>query len=214
MHHDRFMSTPLLWLYIISCVLLVQVVYLPFFFLKKHNFQTSCINGEIHCSSKGVDRDWKKSRCWRDNKATILLCTHSTSTTRYCSCWLKDNRYWLNIIHSITLIMWRNENWLRRQKVIQLHVQWLLVVLKLASSCSLIDLELANPNILPPILPAHKITTGDIVGLDVYKKDKPSKNVDKWSGVVARVTESRITVALSQEIEDELPAELQERCQM
>lgn len=88
------------------------------------------------------------------------------------------------------------------------------MVLKLASSCSLIDLELANPNILPPILPAHKITTGDIVGLDVYKKDKPSKNVDKWSGVVARVTESRITVALSQEIEDELPAELQERCQM
>ncbi|CEI92091.1 hypothetical protein RMCBS344292_06364 [Rhizopus microsporus] len=79
---------------------------------------------------------------------------------------------------------------------------------------SLIDLELANPNILPPILPAHKITTGDIVGLDVYKKDKPSKNVDKWSGVVARVTESRITVALSQEIEDELPAELQERCQI
>ncbi|KAG1067690.1 hypothetical protein G6F42_026472 [Rhizopus arrhizus] len=40
---------------------------------------------------------------------------------------------------------------------------------------SLIDLELANPSMLPPIFPAHKITTGDIVGLDEYKKDKPSQ---------------------------------------
>ncbi|KAG1461125.1 hypothetical protein G6F46_001085 [Rhizopus delemar] len=79
---------------------------------------------------------------------------------------------------------------------------------------SLIDLELANPNILPPIFPAHKISTGDIVGIDVYKKDKPVKDVGKWSGVVARVTESRMTVALSQEVDDELPAEIQERCQV
>ncbi|KAG1443906.1 hypothetical protein G6F56_010502 [Rhizopus delemar] len=75
---------------------------------------------------------------------------------------------------------------------------------------SLIDLELANPNVLPALFPAHKISTGDIVGIDVYKRDKPSKQSD-YSGVVARVQESRITVALSQE---ELPAEIQERCQI
>ncbi|KAL9554296.1 hypothetical protein MBANPS3_002874 [Mucor bainieri] len=78
---------------------------------------------------------------------------------------------------------------------------------------SLIDLELANPSILPPIFPAHKITTGDIVGLDEYKKDKPSQQVGKWSGVVLRVTDARITVAL-QEMEEELPTEIQERCQI
>ncbi|KAK4519577.1 Amino acid transporter [Mucor velutinosus] len=78
---------------------------------------------------------------------------------------------------------------------------------------SLIDLELANPSILPPIFPAHKITTGDIVGLDEYKKDKPSRQVGKWSGVVLRVADARITVAL-QEMEEELPTEIQERCQI
>ncbi|KAI7894415.1 P-loop containing nucleoside triphosphate hydrolase protein [Mucor mucedo] len=78
---------------------------------------------------------------------------------------------------------------------------------------SLIDLELANPNILPPIFPAHKITTGDIVGLDEYKKDKPSKQAARWSGVVLRVSDARITVAL-QEMEEELPTEIQERCQI
>ncbi|KAL9545769.1 hypothetical protein PS6_008041 [Mucor atramentarius] len=55
--------------------------------------------------------------------------------------------------------------------------------------------------------------TGDIVGLDEYKKDKPSQQVGKWSGVVLRVTDARITVAL-QEMEEELPTEIQERCQM
>ncbi|KAF1804809.1 P-loop containing nucleoside triphosphate hydrolase protein [Mucor lusitanicus] len=78
---------------------------------------------------------------------------------------------------------------------------------------SLIDLELANPSVLPPIFPAHKITTGDIVGLDEYKKDKPSQQVGKWSGVVLRVTDARITVAL-QEMEEELPTGMQERCQI
>ncbi|EPB87178.1 hypothetical protein HMPREF1544_06003 [Mucor circinelloides 1006PhL] len=78
---------------------------------------------------------------------------------------------------------------------------------------SLIDLELANPSMLPPIFPAHKITTGDIVGLDEYKKDKPSQQVGKWSGVVLRMTDARITVAL-QEMEEELPTEIQERCQI
>lgn len=78
---------------------------------------------------------------------------------------------------------------------------------------SLVDLELANPNILPPIFPAHKITTGDIVGLDEYKKDKTSKDAARWSGVVLRVTDAKITVAL-QEMEEELPNDLQERCQM
>ncbi|KAI7899401.1 P-loop containing nucleoside triphosphate hydrolase protein [Cokeromyces recurvatus] len=78
---------------------------------------------------------------------------------------------------------------------------------------SLIDLELANPTKLPPVFPAHKITTGDIVGLDEYKKDKPSKQVAKWSGVVLRVTDSKITLAL-QELDEELPNEIQERCQI
>ncbi|KAI9273569.1 AAA domain-containing protein [Sporodiniella umbellata] len=75
---------------------------------------------------------------------------------------------------------------------------------------SLIDLELANPSVLPAIFPAHKISTGDIVGIDVYKRDKPSKQ-SEYSGVVARVQESRLTIALSQE---ELPSEIQERCQI
>lgn len=78
---------------------------------------------------------------------------------------------------------------------------------------SLVDLELANPSKVPPVFPAHKITTGDIVGIDEYKKDKPSKEVGKWSGVVSRVTDIRITVAL-QETSEELPAEIQDRCQM
>ncbi|KAL0096521.1 hypothetical protein J3Q64DRAFT_1692963 [Phycomyces blakesleeanus] len=79
---------------------------------------------------------------------------------------------------------------------------------------SLIDLELANPIKLPPVLPAHKISTGDIVGLDEYKKDKPSKQSAQWSGVVLRVTDSKVTIALSQDTDDELPPEIQERCQM
>ncbi|KAI8646939.1 P-loop containing nucleoside triphosphate hydrolase protein [Parasitella parasitica] len=78
---------------------------------------------------------------------------------------------------------------------------------------SLVDLELANPSILPPIFPAHRITTGDIVGLDEYKKDKPSQQVGKWSGVVLRVADAKITLAL-QEMDEELPSEIQERCQI
>ncbi|CEP12707.1 hypothetical protein [Parasitella parasitica] len=76
-----------------------------------------------------------------------------------------------------------------------------------------VDLELANPSILPPIFPAHKITTGDIVGLDEYKKDKPSQQGGKWSGVVLRVTDAKITLAL-QDTEEALPSEIQERCQI
>ncbi|KAI8092158.1 P-loop containing nucleoside triphosphate hydrolase protein [Gilbertella persicaria] len=78
---------------------------------------------------------------------------------------------------------------------------------------SLVDLELANPNILPPIFPAHKITTGDIVGLDEYKKDKSAKQPPRWSGVVLRVTDVKIIVAM-QEMEEDLPTEVQERCQI
>lgn len=78
---------------------------------------------------------------------------------------------------------------------------------------SLIDVELANPSKQPPIFPAHKITTGDIVGLDEYKKDKPSNKEARWSGVVLKVTDAKITIAL-QEMEEALPTEIQERCQM
>lgn len=66
------------------------------------------------------------------------------------------------------------------------------------------------------MFPTHKITTGDIVGLEEYKKDKkekPSKSKENlWSGVVLRVTDTKITLTLSQD--DELPPEIQDRCQM
>lgn len=81
---------------------------------------------------------------------------------------------------------------------------------------SLVDLELANPTRSPPTFPPHKISTGDIVGLDEYKKDKQTGKSkpfgSQWSGVVVRATDTKITVALSHD--DELPPEVQERCQM
>ncbi|KAI8970962.1 P-loop containing nucleoside triphosphate hydrolase protein [Pilobolus umbonatus] len=77
---------------------------------------------------------------------------------------------------------------------------------------SLIDLELVNPNIIPPIFPAHKISTGDIVSIGEYKKDKPAKELGRWSGIVVRVGDAKITVALS--TEEDLPSEIQERCQI
>ncbi|KAI9319809.1 P-loop containing nucleoside triphosphate hydrolase protein [Dichotomocladium elegans] len=81
---------------------------------------------------------------------------------------------------------------------------------------NLIDLELANPTRSPPTFPPHKISTGDIVGLDEYKKDKQtgkSKPMgSEWSGVVLRATDTKITVALSHDAE--LPPEIQERCQI
>ncbi|KAI7852360.1 P-loop containing nucleoside triphosphate hydrolase protein [Circinella umbellata] len=75
---------------------------------------------------------------------------------------------------------------------------------------SLIDLELSNGS--KPAFPAHKISTGDIVGVDEYKKDKQTKSVigSNYSGVVLRASDTKITVALGHEIE--LPQEVQERC--
>ncbi|CAO3612835.1 unnamed protein product [Cunninghamella echinulata] len=62
------------------------------------------------------------------------------------------------------------------------------------------------------MFPTHKITTGDIVGLEEYKKDKkekPSKSKENlWSGVVLRVTDTKLTLTLSQD--NELPPEIQE----
>lgn len=79
---------------------------------------------------------------------------------------------------------------------------------------SLLDLELAQPMTNPPRLPSHKIRVGDIVGLQEYKKDKPTSQ-SLLSGVVSKVTDSVVTVALSQDRDDdELPQELQDRCQM
>lgn len=81
---------------------------------------------------------------------------------------------------------------------------------------SLVDLELANPTRSPPTFPPHKISTGDIVGLDEYKKDKQTGKSkpfgSQYSGVVVRATDTKITVALSHD--NELPPEVQERCQM
>ncbi|KAI7875357.1 P-loop containing nucleoside triphosphate hydrolase protein [Lichtheimia hyalospora FSU 10163] len=81
---------------------------------------------------------------------------------------------------------------------------------------NLVDLELANPTRSPPTFPPHKISTGDIVGLDEYKKDKQTGKSkpfgSQWSGVVVRATDTKITVALSHD--NELPPEVQERCQI
>ncbi|CAO3635804.1 unnamed protein product [Cunninghamella blakesleeana] len=81
---------------------------------------------------------------------------------------------------------------------------------------SLVDLELGYSNKESAIFPAHKITTGDIVGLEEYKKDKKEKSSkskeNQWSGVVLRVTDTKITITLSQD--DELPPEIQDRCQI
>lgn len=88
---------------------------------------------------------------------------------------------------------------------------------------SLIELELANPTFDPPTLPVHKIRTGDIVGLQEHASAKQGSGGKKVtqvsqegppqiSGVVFRVTETRITIALSPD--EEVPAEVQERCTM
>ena len=76
----------------------------------------------------------------------------------------------------------------------------------------MIDLELSNGS--KPAFPAHKISMGDIVGVDEYKKDKQTKSVigSNYSGVVLRASDTKITVALGHEIE--LPQEVQERCMM
>ncbi|KAI9252807.1 P-loop containing nucleoside triphosphate hydrolase protein [Phascolomyces articulosus] len=78
---------------------------------------------------------------------------------------------------------------------------------------SLIDLELGNATKGDSgTFPPHKITSGDIVGLDEYKKDKQTKKVigSEYSGVVLRASDTKITVALGHDIE--LPQEVQERC--
>ncbi|ORX59011.1 P-loop containing nucleoside triphosphate hydrolase protein [Hesseltinella vesiculosa] len=77
---------------------------------------------------------------------------------------------------------------------------------------SLIDLELGLTNKQATTFPTHKFSTGDIVGIDEYKKDKPPKLQQTFSGVIVRVSDTKITVALSQE--EDLPPEVQERCQI
>ena len=76
----------------------------------------------------------------------------------------------------------------------------------------MIDLELNNGS--KPTFPPHKISTGDIVGVDEYKKDKQTKSVigSDYSGVVLRASDTKVTVALGHEVE--LPQEIQERCMM
>ncbi|KAG2173383.1 hypothetical protein INT44_008735 [Umbelopsis vinacea] len=78
---------------------------------------------------------------------------------------------------------------------------------------SLLDLELAQHLTDSPRLPSHKIRTGDIVGLQEYKKDKPTSQT-QLSGVVSRVTDTTVTVALQGREDDELPQALQDRCQI
>ncbi|KAI8068286.1 P-loop containing nucleoside triphosphate hydrolase protein [Gongronella butleri] len=77
---------------------------------------------------------------------------------------------------------------------------------------SLVDLELGLTNKQARVFPTHKFSTGDIVGIDEYKRDKPPKHQQPFSGVVVRVSDTKITLALSKD--EDLPAEIQERCQI
>ncbi|KAJ3300816.1 hypothetical protein HK104_000009 [Borealophlyctis nickersoniae] len=81
---------------------------------------------------------------------------------------------------------------------------------------SLVDLEHATPGMVA--LPSHKFRVGDIVGLDEHvsgrqekgKKTDAAKVTGKVSGVVYRVTDQTITLALKYD----LPDELQDRCRL
>jgi DNA polymerase alpha-associated DNA helicase A len=79
---------------------------------------------------------------------------------------------------------------------------------------SLVDLETAIGGM--DLLPTHKFRTGDIVGIekgDRAIKDAGGKNeaaLVQVSGVVTRVTDQVVTVALK----DELPSELEMGCRL
>lgn len=88
---------------------------------------------------------------------------------------------------------------------------------------SLVDLELSNATSTSPSLPAHKLRVGDIVALEEHatgSKGKTMKSGDKpkLEGVVFRITETTIVVAIKNRREggdeEEIPKEVQERCRL
>lgn len=88
---------------------------------------------------------------------------------------------------------------------------------------SLVDLELSNATSTSPSLPAHKLRVGDIVALEEHatgSKGKTMKSSDKpkLEGVVFRITETTIVVAIKNRREggdeEEIPKEVQERCRL
>ncbi|KAG9070124.1 hypothetical protein KI688_009456 [Linnemannia hyalina] len=92
-----------------------------------------------------------------------------------------------------------------------------------AGGKSLVDLELSNATSTSPILPPHRLRVGDIVALEEHgtgSKAKPMKATwkPKLDGVIFRVTETTIVVAIKSrkegENEEEIPKEVQERCRL
>ncbi|KAG0041009.1 hypothetical protein BGZ82_003620 [Podila clonocystis] len=92
-----------------------------------------------------------------------------------------------------------------------------------AGGKSLVDLELSNATSTSPSLPAHRLRVGDIVALEEHatgSKGKTMKSGDKpkLEGVVFRITETTIVVAIKNRREggdeEEIPKEVQERCRL
>ncbi|ORZ15998.1 P-loop containing nucleoside triphosphate hydrolase protein [Lobosporangium transversale] len=92
-----------------------------------------------------------------------------------------------------------------------------------AGGKSLVDLELSHATSTSPALPSHKMRVGDIVALEEHgtgSKGKPMKASwkPKLEGVVFRITETTIVVAIKSkkegENEEEIPKEVQERCRL
>ncbi|KAF8972864.1 hypothetical protein BGZ46_010001 [Entomortierella lignicola] len=92
-----------------------------------------------------------------------------------------------------------------------------------AGGKSLVDLELSNATSTSPALPAHRMRVGDIVALEEHgtgSKGKPMKATwkPKLDGVIFRITETTIVVAIKSrkegENEEEIPKEVQERCRL
>lgn len=87
----------------------------------------------------------------------------------------------------------------------------------------MVDLELSNATSTSPALPAHKLRVGDIVALEEHgtgSKGKPMKATwkPKLEGVIFRITETTIVVAIQSrkegENDEEIPKEVQERCRL
>ncbi|KAI8596140.1 P-loop containing nucleoside triphosphate hydrolase protein [Dissophora ornata] len=92
-----------------------------------------------------------------------------------------------------------------------------------AGGKSLVDLELSNATSTSPALPAHRMRVGDIVALEEHgagSKGKPMKATykPKLEGVIFRITETTIVVAIKSkkegDSEEEIPKEVQERCRL
>ncbi|KAI7820552.1 P-loop containing nucleoside triphosphate hydrolase protein [Gamsiella multidivaricata] len=92
-----------------------------------------------------------------------------------------------------------------------------------AGGKSLVDLELSNATSTSSALPTHRLRVGDIVALEEHgtgSKGKPMKAgwKPKLDGVIFRITESTIVVAIKSrkegENEEEIPKEVQERCRL